>query len=85
MPVILRWLDSVPESAWEHLDAFAVGNHGEFVAEFSKVPDRGGPRRKVRQQFDHNSHTVRNDIGMWAAPTPQPFHPDHLYVVVNAF
>lgn len=85
MPAILRWLESVPESALAHLDAFGVGKHGEFRAEFSKVPDRGGPRRKVTHTFDHNIHAVHNDIGVWSADTPQPFHLDHLLVVVNAF
>lgn len=85
MPTILAWLESVPESALAHLEVFGVGDRGEFIAEFRKRPNRGGPPRKVTHTFDHNLHAVWNDIGIWKAPKPIPFHDDHLNVVVNAF
>lgn len=85
VPHILTWIESVPSEEWECFTGFRVGDRGQFVAEFEKRPDRGGPPRRITHRFDHKYHTIENDVGRWTATDIVPFVPGHLQDIANYF
>lgn len=85
LPAIMTWIASVPTDQWQYCRGFAAGPMGSFSAEFSMKPSRGGPPRAVYVKFDHNVHTLSNDIGIWTADYVVPFDRTHLQSVVDTF
>jgi hypothetical protein len=79
----MKWVESVPESEWALFDHFRVGGNGQFVAEFHRRPDRGGPPRTITHRFDHTFHYIETDISILDADSPQPYDPDHNVFLSN--
>lgn len=85
VPTILAWIATVPADQWQYFRGFGAGPMGSFSAEFAMQPTRGGPPRKVSVKFDHDVHTLSNDIGIWTAEYVVPFDRSHLQSVVDTF
>lgn len=85
LPLITKWLKTVPPAAWEFFVAFRVGDRGEFVAKFMKQPTRGGELRVITCTLDHNKATMETDCGVWTAREPVAFTLGELDRAVNTF
>jgi hypothetical protein len=83
VPAILKWVESLPDSAWQHCVGFAVEEHGGFICEFEVTPSDGSAPVAVTHQFDHTYHHIATDVGIWREPRPQPFHTSQLVGPAN--
>jgi hypothetical protein len=89
VPVIMKWIDGIPDESLKNFRAFHVNEDGSFGATFTKVGDRGGPPRDIRFEIDHDGislHVVRGTDLVFVAGEPQvvPFAPEHLTLAANA-